>query len=64
MRRIDDVVVSESFTSEEERHASLREEMTKYNMSTVCEKKELEWKTSLFFKFRLQKIIAMMLRGD
>ena len=64
MRRIDDVVKSESFTSEEERHVSLRREMTKYNMSTVCEKKELEWKTSLFFKFRLHKIITMMLRGE
>ncbi len=60
MERIDEIV--EKFEAEERNKqlASLKRDMERYSMSTVCEKRELQWKHPLQ-RFKVLKIAAMLI---
>ena len=59
MKRIDDIMEKE-FGERERALEELRLEMEKVSISTVCDKRELEWKTSYFSRFKVGRILAML----
>jgi B12-binding domain/radical SAM domain protein len=62
MERIDDVYHSSlSPVEKEARYFDLKEDMRRYSMSTVCEKRELEWNVSQLRKFRLRGILKALI---
>jgi B12-binding domain/radical SAM domain protein len=60
MKRIDEIMEKFSPEEREKQFAFLKEDMDKYSMSTVCEKRELEWKSPLQ-RFKILKIAAMLI---
>ncbi len=60
MKRIDEIM-EKDFGEREVALEELRLEMRKHSISTVCDKRELEWKTSYFSRFKVGRILAMLL---
>jgi hypothetical protein len=60
MKRIDEIM-EKDFGERELALEELRLEMKKHSISTVCDKRELEWKTSYFSRFKVGRILAMLL---
>ncbi len=64
MEEIDKIYRSDM--SEEEMEAALKQmqlDMEKYSLSTVCEKRELEWSVPSLRKFRVKNILKALARG-
>lgn len=60
MKRVDEIMEKFAPEAREGQLALLKKDMEKYSMSTVCEKKELEWKSPLQ-RFKVLKIAAMLI---
>jgi B12-binding domain/radical SAM domain protein len=59
MKRIDEIASLEG-KIQETKLETLRLEMKEYSMSTICDKRELEWRTSYFNRFKATRILAML----
>lgn len=61
INKIDDIKNSSLDEAQKEiRYYTLKEDMTRYSMSTVCGKKELEWSFSTLRKYKLRGIIKAL----
>lgn len=60
MRRVDEIMEKYEPSEREKNFYLLKRDMEKYSMSTVCEKKELQWKHPLQ-RFKVLKIAAMLI---
>lgn len=59
MKRVDEIVNLED-KIQRAKLKELRLEMKDYSMSTICDKRELEWRTNYFNRFKASRILAML----